>query len=426
MSARTRSLEMEIQERKQVEEALKENASLLRTVAENYPNSYVSIIEKDLTIGFTSGREFKKQNLDPAQFVGLSLEQVFGEHAPLVRDHYLKTFDGAETQFELLINNQYQYYRTVPLVNQNGKINKIMTVVENITERKQAEEAMRKSEARFRQMFEKHDAIMLLIEPQTGLIMDGNQSAAKFYGYEKSKLITMNINDINTLPPEQVTEERRKALEEKRNYFVFTHRLANGTERIVEVHSSPVFVNEKQMLFSVIHDISQRKHAEQALRESEEKYRLSELELKEAQSTAHIGNWKWDVKKGEITWSDEMYRIFGIEKDSYSGRLGDVIKRVIHPDDLHLVLPSNAATIANEPIEYRIIMPDLSIRHIWAKSGTTISGQGGEPAFLTGIAQDITLRKRAEALKEAAFEALQQKNDELQRWQRLTVGRELT
>jgi len=396
VAERTRSLEMEIQERKWAEGALKENASLLRTVAENYPNSYVSIIEKDLTIGFTSGQEFKKQDLDPAQFVGLTLEQVFGEHAPLVRDHYLKTFDGAETQFVLLINHQYQYYRTVPLMDQNGKINRIMAVVENITERKQAEEALRKSEARFRQMFEKHDAIMLLIEPQTGLIMDVNQSAAKFYGYEKSKLITMNINDINTLAPEQVTEERRKALEEERNYFVFTHRLANGKERIVEVHSSPVFVNEKQMLFSVIHDISERKRSEQALRESEEKYRLSELELKEAQSTAHIGNWKWDVKKGEITWSDEMFRIFGIEKDSYSGRLGDVIKGVIHPDDLHLVLPSNAAAIANEPIEYRIIMPDSSIRHIWAKSGTTISDQDGKPAFLTGIAQDITERKKAE------------------------------
>ena len=112
-------------------------------------------------------------------------------------------------------------------------------------------------------------------------------------------------------------------------------------------------------------EIQERKQAEKALR-------ISEIELKEAQATARIGSWKWDVKKGEITWSDEMYRIFGINKNTYTGRLGDVITNVIHPDDLYSVLPSNAANIAARPIEYRIILPDTSIRNIWAKTGATV------------------------------------------------------
>ena len=130
----------DITERKQAEEKLHESESLLLKIAENYPNSYISIIEKDLTVGFSSGQEFTKQNLDPSQFVGLTLEQVFGEYTPLIRDHYLKTFDGVNTEFELLINGQSQFYRTVPLMNQDGRITRIMSVVENITGRKQAEE----------------------------------------------------------------------------------------------------------------------------------------------------------------------------------------------------------------------------------------------------------------------------------------------
>ena len=138
-------------------------------------------------------------------------------------------------------------------------------------------------------------------------------------------------------------------------------------------------------------DLEVQKH-----KQLEESLLFSEMELKEAQAIARMGSWKWDVKKGEISWSDEMFRIFGIDKNTYQGRLGDVITRVIHPDDLHLVLPSNAANMAAGPIEYRVILPDASNRNIWAKTGATAFDQDGKPAFLTGIAQDITERKQVE------------------------------
>jgi PAS domain S-box-containing protein len=130
----------DVTERKAAEEALRESERLLREVADNYPNSYVSIVEKDLTIGFTSGKEFRKRGLDPGGFVGLSLEEVFGDLAPIVRSHYLRAFDGAEAEFELFIDGQHQLYRAVPLTRRDGKVEKVLAVVENITERKRAEE----------------------------------------------------------------------------------------------------------------------------------------------------------------------------------------------------------------------------------------------------------------------------------------------
>jgi diguanylate cyclase (GGDEF)-like protein/PAS domain S-box-containing protein len=141
----------------------------------------------------------------------------------------------------------------------------------------------------------------------------------------------------------------------------------------------------------------QRKQADVALRENERRYRLSELDLTEAQAIARMGNWKWDLRNGEITWSDGMYRIFGIDKNSYSGRLGDVISKVIHPDDLYIVLPSNAKAFSEKKsVEYRIIRADGSIRTISARSGDAILGENSTPIFLTGIAQDITEEKLAQ------------------------------
>ncbi len=167
----------------------------------------------------------------------------------------------------------------------------------------------------FHLMFEGHSAVMLLIEPKTGAILDANQTAVDFYGYPKSKLCGMMIHEINTLPSQQVTAEFQKALNEERNYFVFSHRLASGEERIVEVYSSPIALQEKQVLFSIIHDITKRECAENALRESE-------AALKQAQRVAHVGSWVWYIQENRLEWSDEMYHIFGYEKDRFFRQAG--------------------------------------------------------------------------------------------------------
>lgn len=121
------------------EKALQENESLMRAIAENYPNSYLLIVEKDFTIGFTSGNEYKKQNLDPGQFKGVPIETFFEDQAIVIHQYCEKTFNGVEQEFELFINEQHQFFRTVPLYKEDGSIPRILIVLENVTNRRQTE-----------------------------------------------------------------------------------------------------------------------------------------------------------------------------------------------------------------------------------------------------------------------------------------------
>jgi len=141
------AIEKRIAERVQVEKSLRENEKLLSKITDNYPNSYLSIIEKDFTIAFTSGQEFKKQNLDPKQFIGLTLEQAYGDHAPIIQEYCKKTFLGKECSFELILENQNLLYRTVPLDFEDESIDRILVVAENITKRKQEENLLKAKEA---------------------------------------------------------------------------------------------------------------------------------------------------------------------------------------------------------------------------------------------------------------------------------------
>jgi len=108
----------------------------------------------------------------------------------------------------------------------------------------------------FNNMFDGHGSVMLLIDSGSGEIVYANQAAEKFYGYTGDQLTQMKITDINTLSPEETIEEMALAVEQARNYFLFTHRLADGSLREVEVYSYPYRYGDREMLYSIIHDVT--------------------------------------------------------------------------------------------------------------------------------------------------------------------------
>jgi PAS domain S-box-containing protein len=147
----------------------------------------------------------------------------------------------------------------------NGNESGLVGVIADITERKRAELALTKNEANFRRFFEENGSVMLLIDLTSGQIVLANQAASAYYGYALERLVGMSIDDINTLPASEVARQRQRVQQGEKNYFNFCHRLASGEVRDVEVYSAPTDVAGKPLIFSIIHDITERKQAEARL-----------------------------------------------------------------------------------------------------------------------------------------------------------------
>jgi len=130
-------------------------------------------------------------------------------------------------------------------------------------------ETLRKSEEKFRNLFQYHLAVKLLIDPETGSIVEANRAAEKFYGWSGEQLRRKKIQDINVLPPEEVQAEMEKAKAKERVRFEFRHRLADGSIRDVEVFSSRIDFKGKTVLHSIIHDITGHRKLEEQYRQAQ-------------------------------------------------------------------------------------------------------------------------------------------------------------
>ncbi len=140
----------------------------------------------------------------------------------------------------------------------------------DITKYKQLEESHQILLHRLQAMFTDHIACMLIIDPNSGQILDANPAACAYYGYEKSELLRLNIQSINTLPAEHVQKQRLLAVKEKNAHFIFPHRLSNGEVRIVEVYSCPIADKSRTNLFSIIFDVTDRENYRKVLFQEKE------------------------------------------------------------------------------------------------------------------------------------------------------------
>lgn len=183
-----------------------------------------------------------------------------------------------------------------------GRFAAVVAHGQDVTERRAAQEALAQSEAQYRAMFEDNRAIKILIDLADGRVVQANSAAVRFYGYPAETLQGMRISRINQLPPAEVQQRMELVQQQGYGQFEFRHRLASGEVRDVAVDASPMTWGDRRLLYSIVHDITDKKRAEQALHESEALLRMTE-------AIAHIGGWEWDLIAQRGSWTDETRRI---------------------------------------------------------------------------------------------------------------------
>ena len=277
----------------------------------------------------------------------------------------------------------------------HGDTQRMLGIAVDITERKQVQEELHL----FRQLIDQSNDAIEVVDPETLRLLDVNESACRDLGYTREELLSLKISDIDPGVGESCLATVANELAQSGfTTFESAHRRKDGSTFPVEISIKRVDLGRVYNV-TVVRDITERKRVEEAFRGKSE-------EFEEAQRLARLGSWRWDARTDTMTWSEELYRVYGM--------------------DPHLPLPSHKqhaslftaeswsrlqdavqSTLQNgTPYELDLEFIGAGPTKWMTSRGEPLRDMEGRIIGLRGTAQDITERKRADEALRASEEKL--------------------
>lgn len=278
------------------------------------------------------------------------------------------------------------------------RLRALATAVETALRRHALDSRLRRSEQRFRSLFETCKDSILLIDRRTCSIVLVNPAACRLYGYPLDEFVRLKITDVSAEP------EKTKACVAGAvpDVSLRLHRKKDGTVFPVEI-SGGFFTEDGVSLHTAfIRDISERTSVEQKLKESS-------LQLEEAADLAKIAYWEHDWTTDEFVFNDTFYELYGTTAEKEGGyrmpRM-EYMRRFVHPDDLEELERQVARNRSRprregpEQYEHRAVRAGGEVIYILDRNRVVRDAEG-RTAKVVGVNQDITEHKRMEeALRE--------------------------
>jgi PAS domain S-box-containing protein len=306
----------------------------------------------------------------------------------------------------------------------DGRLRCLIAMVEDITERQRAFQALRESEARL-QAFTNNSPALMFLKDREGRYRFVNDQFLQRFGLRREQVIGHRDEELFTREQAAtfVAHDAEILARGKPMQFEEAVPSVEG-ERFSVVSKFPVFDGNGAVVGvgGVATDITERKAAEQALRERR-------TLLAEAQKLAGLGCWEWDPASGRVTWSDEMFAIYGVDPGEFKPSFEGYLERV-HPEDR----ATTGATVARAlmdnrgfSMDERIVRPDGEVR-LLRSHGEVVRDESGRPIKIVGACMDITQQKQAEhALRAAAanLQALTRRLVQAEEAERRRIAREL-
>ena len=399
--ART-ELEKAFEEIKQRTEAARRSERELRDVVNTVP-AHVWSSSPEGQVDFVNDRWL--------QFTGSALDGAFGwkwqavvhpdDRTRIVADWHTALKNGQAMECEARVRRAdgeycWWFIRNVPLFDETGKLVRWYGTGIDIEDRKRAEQALRKSEERWRFVFE-NSAIGVALTDLNGRFLATNHVYQTMVGYTEEELRGLCFLDVTH-------EDYREAnwalvtelLEGKRRQFQIEKKYLrkDGSSIWVSNNVSLVPGTERvpRFIMALSEDITQRKRAEEALQRSEGY-------LAEAQKLTHTGSWAWNVRTDVLFWSREIFSIYDYEVQEMGPTWPQFLERV-HPEDRPQIEESARIEASGKEgfdiqNDFRIILPNGTIKHLHSVAHS-VRDNSGEVTEVVGTVMDVTEPKRAE------------------------------
>ena len=415
----------DITERKQADEASREGGKRYKQLLESVTDYIYTVRVQDnlplatvhgpgcaAVTGYTS----KDYEADPY----LWYRMVYEQDRDAVMDQAARILSGEKVSpLEHRIihrDGSIRWVRNTPVrhYDEQRKLIAYDGMITNITDRKQAEEALRESEARLKIAMDLAKLVQWEYDVKSATFSFDDQFYA-LYGttsrQEGGMLMTADAYVRKFIPPEEshvIAGEIAKALASADPHFTdqFEHRIvrADGEERHIVVRILVVCdrTGEVVKIRGATQDITERKRAEGALRENQ-----SRLDL--TLRSAHMGVWHLDLIENKRHFDEQVCHLLGIDPAKFTGA-AEEFYQAVHPDDRDAIAAALARSIEQDALyetEYRVVWPDKSLHYIITR-GNLFRDETGQPVRMNGLVWDITDRKRAEEEKEMLEARLRQ------------------
>lgn len=390
---------VDITESRQAEQELFKREKLYRTLAHNIPNTAVLLFDRDFRYTVAEGEQLKKHGFLSEMLEGKTLYDIFpAEICEEWEKYYQRALEGEVTSVERKNKDGYFQIYVVPVKNEDGEIFAGMVMWQDITERRQTEEALVENEERFRTLFENANDVVY-IHDFAGNYISINQAAERIFGYTREEISQMNMEQI--VAPEEIELARRKLKEKlegvKNASYEITCLTKDGRRVPLEINSCLIYKNgEPIAIQGIARDITERKLAEEALKEREESYRDLFENANDLIYTHDLnGNFTSLNRAGEI--------ITGYTREE---ALQMNVSQVVAPEFLKLARKMIASKVTGEaPTSYELKIINKSGDPVSLDLSTRLICQDGKPVGVQGIGRDITSRKLAEEAIKASEES---------------------
>lgn len=399
ITASREELLKEVEERKRVEGGLKESENKYRLLTE----SLTELIYRSDPETFVASYV----NSAVEQIYGYSVDEWLGDPALWEKSLYPDDRENVYSVMETARSdnsNQSLEYRIIRkdgkirwvldqlswVSDNDGKIVSLNGMVSDITERKEAEEALRESTETLRVITSSAQSAIMMVDDE-GKVVFWNEAAERIFGYRSDEAIGVHMATL--IVPERFREDHtegfaRFCITGKSKIIGKTVELPairkDGSEFEASHSISCVNLKGRWHAIAIINNITERK-------EDEERLKKSEAGLVEAQRIARLGSWNWDIINDSLSWSEGIYRIFGLDPQEFDDTYEAFINS-IHPDDRESVKEAvGRALDEHEPysIVHRIVTPD-SVEKIVQEQGEVYFDESDRPVRMVGTVQDIT------------------------------------